>query len=400
MATKQDLINHALAEVGYLEKKTNSQLDSKTANAGYNNYTKYARDLDNITGFYNYKKNGYAWCDIFVDWNFVKVFGVEKAKELLGQPSYSLGAACGYSANYFKAMNRFYKSNPKPGDVIFFLDSVGDVAHTGIVYKVDSSYVYTVEGNTSGTAGVVPNGGGVFKKSYSLTYNRIYGYGRPAYEDEGEPEDTSKPMLRRGDTGADVVYLQKRLILHGHNLAPYGADGDFGATTEKEVKAFQKNHGLEVDGIVGPATWTELDKEPKEEKERPTLRRGDKGEEVVYLQKRLMAIGYSLSPYGADGDFGSTTEKRVKEFQKREQLEVDGIVGPATWEALDNAQAAYTIMVTANGGLNIRKGSGTNYSVIGTLGKGQKKTIIEEENGWGKLSDMNGWISLTYTKKV
>ena len=49
----EKLINIANAEIGYLEKKSNKDLDNKTANAGSGNYTKYARDLDNIPNFYN-----------------------------------------------------------------------------------------------------------------------------------------------------------------------------------------------------------------------------------------------------------------------------------------------------------------------------------------------------------
>ena len=56
----------ALAEdqVGYVEKETNAQLDSKTANAGDENFCKYSRDFDKEhKGFYNGVKNGYAaWC--------------------------------------------------------------------------------------------------------------------------------------------------------------------------------------------------------------------------------------------------------------------------------------------------------------------------------------------------
>ena len=65
--TASRVIEIATAEVGYLEKKSNSQLDSKTANAGSKNYTKYARDLANA-GSYQASKQGYAWCDVFVDW--------------------------------------------------------------------------------------------------------------------------------------------------------------------------------------------------------------------------------------------------------------------------------------------------------------------------------------------
>lgn len=59
----------AEGEIGYLEKASNSQLDDKTANAGNKNYTKYARDFDQkYPSWYNGKKNGFAWCDMFVDW--------------------------------------------------------------------------------------------------------------------------------------------------------------------------------------------------------------------------------------------------------------------------------------------------------------------------------------------
>ena len=151
----EKVIGIARAEEGYLEKKSNSQLDDKTANAGANNYTKYARDLDNISGFYNGKKQGFPWCDVFVDWCFVQAFGVDRAKELLCQPSKSLGAGVGYSANYYKNKGQYHTSKPKAGDQIFFKN----FSHTGLVYKVDSTYVYTVEGNTSSTSGVVANGG-------------------------------------------------------------------------------------------------------------------------------------------------------------------------------------------------------------------------------------------------
>ena len=58
--TANQLIAIAKAEVGYLEKASNSQLDNKVENAGYNNYTKYARDLY-AAGYYNGNKNGFAW---------------------------------------------------------------------------------------------------------------------------------------------------------------------------------------------------------------------------------------------------------------------------------------------------------------------------------------------------
>lgn len=265
-ATPDGVIAVALSYVGYLEKASNSQLDDFKANAGNRNYTKFARDLDGIPGFYNGKKQGFPWCDVFVDWLFVEAFGVDNAKKLLCQPDKSLGAGCGYSARYYQEKGQFHKSNPKPGDQIFFLDSVGDVAHTGLVYQVDNLYVYTVEGNTSPKAGVVGNGGGVHKKQYALSYNRIYGYGRPDYDsvfDEVTEEtkgDFSLQMrvLKKGCSGEDVRALQSLLIANGCSCGIWGADGSFGAATETAVKQYQQVHKLYVDGKAGVETWGSL----------------------------------------------------------------------------------------------------------------------------------------------
>ncbi len=269
----------AKAEVGYLEKKSNSQLDSKTANAGYNNYTKYARDLDKLGYFYNGPKNGYPYCDVFVDWCHVKAYDVEAALDLLCQPEKSYGAGCEYSAGYYKKKGQFHKKNPKAGDQIFFWNSKKtEAGHTGLVTKVDSTYVYTCEGNTSGASGVISNGGGVCKKSYSLTHARLAGYGRPDYDDapvepEVIPEAAPAPsapatsggdktvmielsVLKKGSKGEQVKTLQRLLTAMGY---PCGVvDGDFGNNTLAGVKAFQRDNKLAVDGAVGTATWTAL----------------------------------------------------------------------------------------------------------------------------------------------
>ena len=179
----QKLIDVALDEVGYLEKGSKTNLDSKTGNAGSLNYTKYARDLAAIS-YFNGNKQGVAWCATFVAWCFVQAFGKQDALKLLCQPvkaANNCGAGCKYARNYFASKGQLNDA-PKIGDVIFFYSSdKSQIAHTGLVYKVDSKKVYTVEGNTSGTSGVVANGGGVWKKSYSLGYKRIAGYGRPEY---------------------------------------------------------------------------------------------------------------------------------------------------------------------------------------------------------------------------
>lgn len=261
MASK--VIFLAKSEVGYLEKNTNYNLDSKTGNAGSNNYTKYARDLDAIPNFYNTKKQGYPWCDVFFDWLLVTAFGSEAAKAMIGQPDDSYGAGCGYSAKYYKNAGRFFTKDPKPGDQIFFWNSrQTDVSHTGIVCKVENGRVYTIEGNTSSTSGVVANGGSVCEKSYSIEYSRIYGYGRPDYDEEEPVEEfcnVEVRVLRNGSSGADVKAMQILLEANGckgkMDSTKYGS---FGAKTEDAVRLYQKKVSIKNNGVCDKETWNKL----------------------------------------------------------------------------------------------------------------------------------------------
>lgn len=75
----------------------------------------------------------------------------------------------------------------------------------------------------------------------------------------GTMPTTDKPTLRRGSSGEYVTLAQTKLIQRGYDLAPYGADGKFGAKTETAVKAFQRDNSLTADGICGPRTWTALE---------------------------------------------------------------------------------------------------------------------------------------------
>lgn len=70
---------------------------------------------------------------------------------------------------------------------------------------------------------------------------------------------TDKPTLRRGSSGVYVTLMQTELIQHGYPCGPTGADGQFGANTEKALKAFQAAVGLTVDGVCGPKTWAALE---------------------------------------------------------------------------------------------------------------------------------------------
>jgi hypothetical protein len=250
---------------------------------------------------------------MFIDWCFVKAYGVEKALELLCQPEKSCGAGCGYSAEYYKRANRFYKVGPKVGDQIFFWNSKKtSVAHTGLVIKVTTSTVYTIEGNTSGASGVIDNGGGVCQKQYSITYNRIYGYGRPNYDQE------------QVDTKIDTVKEVQQWLNKIYNSG-LSVDNDYGPKTKKAlVKALQKELGVKVDGDYGPITNAAVKKN--------NLKKGSKGNLVKILQALLVCNGHT-SAY-VDGSYGNGTVSAVKAYQKKKRITVDGVAGSGVFTTL------------------------------------------------------------------
>ena len=92
----------------------------------------------------------------------------------------------------------------------------------------------------------------------------------------------------------------------------------------------------------------------------PTLRKGDSNTYVETAQKRLIAHGFALAKFGADGDFGIETYVAVRKFQIAKKLEVDGIIGKETWAAL-NAKP-----------VNEKKGE----AIIPTLRKGAKGDMV------------------------
>lgn len=334
MYDRKKVIDIALAEDGYIEKASNALLDNKTANPGNGNFTKYARDLDNISGFYNGKKNGFAWCDIFLDWCFVQAYGAEQAKALLCQPDYSAGAGCIFSAQYFKSKGQFY-SSPEIGDQIFF-GNASDCYHTGLVYDVDSVRVYTIEGNTGSASGVVANGGCVRKKSYPRTYSEIYGYGRPNYADGFIPDkktDTQTetiPNLSTDsvkingliDTVREVQYWLNQNYSSGLN-----PDGLYGSLTKSAlIKALQKECGLESTGTWNDALYKACS--------RLDLHKGNTGRAVEILQACLVCNGYKTGY--VDGDFGIGTRLALLQYQKKHGLDADGIAGQNTFRSLMN----------------------------------------------------------------
>ena len=145
-------------------------------------------------------------------------------------------------------------------------------------------------------------------------------------------------MLRTGSKGPEVAELQRRLNHAGETL---GVDGEFGPATNDAVRRFQGTRGLEVDGVVGPATWGALaDAQPAVAVSAPSgnnpawpgrfLVLGLIGDDVRTWQRRMTQRGVALS---VDGEYGPLSRDACIQLQTAQRLEVDGVVGPQTWTA-------------------------------------------------------------------
>ena len=254
-------------EEGYLEKKSNNQLDNKTANAGSANYTKYWRDIKP-----DYQ--GQPWCAAFISWCFMKAFGLDNAKKLLKHWPYV------YCPTLGKLFTR--NANPKIGDVVIFYHN-GMFTHTGLVTAVIGDRFYTIEGNTSGASGIIANGGGVCAKSYRNSQMPGTKFCTPDYSivpnAVNKPSDINKipsntiqtgekymfnpETVKAGDKNTSVLLLQEILRARGFkgkNGKALKLTWTADANTIYALKAYQESRKevLEVDGICGPATWKDL----------------------------------------------------------------------------------------------------------------------------------------------
>ena len=122
-----------------------------------------------------------------------------------------------------------------------------------------------------------------------------------------------------------------------------------------------------------------------------------------------MQLKYDLGSYGADGDFGSATERAVKEFQRAHGLTVDGEYGQKSHAVMEKLVTVYTpststpvsgnaVTITGSS-VNIRKGPGTSYGVLKTARKGDQFERVNI-SGWVPVL-INGavyWVSETYAK--
>lgn len=175
VSTWQKTKNLLDEQVGYLEKRSNSDLDSKTENAGYNNYTKYSRDVNNM-GLMGCQ--GQPWCATYQFWIEAKTKGKQKALDVMGNGFYNCNSVKAHSKS-----KGTWHSVPKLGALVIFRNG----AHIGRVISISGNTIRTNEGNTSsgGMNTVEANGGCVAEKSYTIGNPQIDGYVWIDYDGSG-----------------------------------------------------------------------------------------------------------------------------------------------------------------------------------------------------------------------
>lgn len=189
-----------------------------------------------------------------------------------------------------------------------------------------------------------------------VTWNRIFSIYADTIHITNPPNEAPVypgVAIKLGASGQDVLSIQEALNTVGleyPSIIVLVEDGIFGAMTLEAVVQFQQLFGLEEDGIVGLATWNALFTAQNQiingdsaSPSFPTypgtpLRLNSRGNDVRLIQERLnfISIYYkSIPSVSIDGIYGSQTEQSVMAFQRLLGLDVDGIVGPQTWNRIN-----------------------------------------------------------------
>src|SRR5690625_3984148 len=170
------------------------------------------------------------------------------------------------------------------------------------------------------TEGVVKD----FQKANNLSLDGVAGKSTLAKIEEllTKPSDYTK-----GDSGDHVIELKKNLTLLGFGNFPSSPSKNYGSVTEGVVKDFQKANNLSLDGVAGKSTLAKIEElltKPSD------YTKGDSGDHVIELKKNLTLLGFGSFPSSPSKNYGSVTEGVVKDFQKANNLSVDGVAGKST----------------------------------------------------------------------
>ncbi len=173
--------------------------------------------------------------------------------------------------------------------------------------------------------------------------NRPPDSGSPTEPRAPTPDPSPEPELREGMDSEAVRELQQRLMELGY-IDIDEPTAHFGPATDFALQLFQRQHGLQIDGIFGGETRRVL----FSEEGRPyTLFEGARGHDVEAFQERLHELGFLDH---VTGYYGTDTAKAVTRFQKLNKLHEDGKAGEHTLDAIFSSGAKGISGVTATKG--------------------------------------------------
>ena len=209
-------------------------------------------------------------------------------------------------------------------------------------------------------------------------------------------------IVVKGHSPREVAQYCESIGIKGIGLYETAADGYFVHIDTRDYQSFWYGQKEEKRTTFGGNSVTNVTTNTTNNVA-TMIQLNDNGPVVKEIQEMLIELGYVLTDNpndntkGADGIFGMKTWKAVVDFQKKNNLDPDGVVGELTMEALEKAttKIGYNVKITANL-LNVRSGPGMNNSIVGMVRKNATYKLLEIKDGWGRISSPAGWISLSY----
>ena len=209
-----------------------------------------------------------------------------------------------------------------------------------------------------------------------------------------------------GIAPAEIAKYAESIGIKGIGLYETKADGFFVHVDTRPSKSFWYGQAQakrttfqevkEEKPTENSANPTEEPKEEKVDNAHPVLRKGSSGEKVKELQKALKVLGFDCKK--VDGYFGNNTYTAVVGLQKERNLDPDGVCGPDTWKAIEEFES-YKVKVTASK-LNVRSGPGLAKTVKTVVAKDTQLVLVYAKDGWGKIENGVGWVSLEYVARI
>jgi uncharacterized protein (TIGR02594 family) len=180
-------------------------------------------DYAKESGFKNITDDETPWCSIFVNW-CCKEAGLQRTNRANARSWLSVGKPV---------------DDPAPGDIVIFWRERPDSwkGHVGIFmgFSKNRSVVFSLGGNQKSTVSI-----------QGFDANTVLGFRRLVNEAmTGVPN--ASPNLKKGSNGEQVSKLQSVLGELGYDCGAH--DGIFGKRTEAQLMAFQREEGLEPDGV-------------------------------------------------------------------------------------------------------------------------------------------------------